>query len=174
MKTIVLYKSKYGNTLQYAKWISEALDCELRDLKDFKKKEIKNYQNIIFGSGVYMGKFNQVNNVLKMFTSKPITIFACAGHLFDEKEIEKLKERHFTKEQLAFHHFFYLPGGVDFRKLKGLMKRMVEFFIRMIEKKGNKTQEEIDIVEGYYHPTNYVDQKYISELVSFVKNQSLS
>lgn len=174
MKTIVLYKSKYGNTLQYAQWISESLNCELRDFKDFKKREIKNYQNIIFGSGVYMGKLNQIKKVLRMFSSKPISIFACAGHLFDEKEIEKLKTNHFTEEQLAFHHFFYLPGGVDFTKLTGMMKRIVDFFIHMIEKKENKTQDEIDIIEGYYHPTHYVDKKYIKEIVEYINVQSQS
>lgn len=174
MKSIVLYKSKYGNTLQYAKWIGEALDCEVRDFNDFKRKEIDQYETIVFGSGVYMGKFNQIDKVLKMFKSKPITIFACAGHLFDQSEIEKLKERHFTKEQLSFHQFFYLPGGVDFTKLTGMMKRMVMFFLKMIEKKENKTQEEIDILEGYHHPTCYVDKKYLSEIVSFLQNKKQS
>lgn len=174
MNSIVLYKSKYGNTLQYAKWIGEALNCEVRDFKYFKIKEIKNYQNIVFGSGVYMGKLNQIRKVLKMFASKPIVIFACAGHLFDQNEIHKLKTNHFTQNQLSFHQFFYLPGGVDFTKLTGLMKKMVGFFLKMIEKKDNKTQEEIDILEGYYHPTNYVDKKYIVELVNYIETQTQS
>ncbi len=174
MKSIVLYKSKYGNTLQYAKWIGEALNCEVRDLKDFKRKEISQYEEIIFGSGVYMGKLNKIDQVLKMFKTKPITIFACAGHLFDQNEISKLKERHFTQEQLSFHQFFYLPGGVDFTKLTGMTKKMVLFFLKMIEKKENKTQEEIDILEGYYHPTCYVDKKYITDIVSSVQNKKQS
>lgn len=38
MKNLVLYKSKYGNTKQYAQWLSEELNWDLRDLSSFKKK----------------------------------------------------------------------------------------------------------------------------------------
>ena len=36
MSTIVVYKSKYGATKQYAQWIGEALDCEAKDACVFK------------------------------------------------------------------------------------------------------------------------------------------
>ena len=174
MNNIVLYKSKYGNTLQYATWLSESLHFELRDFKDFKKREIKNYQTIIFGSGVYMGKLNKVKKVLKWFQDKPIIIFACAGNLNVERDIEEIKKANFTLEQLKYHHFFYLPGGVDFTKLKGLMKSMVKFFINMIEKKKDKTPDEIAILDGYKHPSHYVDKKYIEEIVNYVNTTKQS
>ncbi|MDD2591984.1 MAG: hypothetical protein PHG99_02055 [Erysipelotrichaceae bacterium] len=41
MKTIVLYESKSGNTLQYAKWIAEGLGWEIRTFSSFKRFEIK-------------------------------------------------------------------------------------------------------------------------------------
>lgn len=174
MNNIVLYKSKYGNTLQYATWLSETLHFELRDFKDFKKREIKNYQTIIFGSGVYMGKMNKVKKVLKWFQDKPIIIFACAGNLNVERDIEDIKKANFTPEQLVYHHFFYLPGGVDFTKLKGLMKSMVKFFINMIEKKKDKTPDEMAILDGYQHPSHYVDKKYIEEIVNYVNTTKQS
>lgn len=174
MKNIVLYKSKYGHTLQYATWLSETLGYELRDFKDFKKREIKDYQTIIFGSGVYMGKMNKLKKVLKWFKDKPIIIFACAGNLNIEKDIEEIKKENFTLEQLENHHFFYLPGGVDFTKLKGLTKSMIHFFLNMIEKKQDKTPDEIAILDGYKHPTYYVDKKYIEEIVNFVQTSKQS
>jgi len=33
MNTIVIYRSKYGSTKQYAEWIAEELGCEARDAK---------------------------------------------------------------------------------------------------------------------------------------------
>lgn len=41
MKNIVLYESKSGNTLQYAKWIAEGLGWEIRTFSSFKRFEIK-------------------------------------------------------------------------------------------------------------------------------------
>lgn len=172
MKGIVLYKSKYGNTKQYAQWIADELGFELRDFSQFKKKEIDNYEPIIFGTGVYMGKMNQLKKALKYFTNKPITIFACAGNEGIEKDIQDIKTNNFTPEELAYHHFFYLPGGVDFSKVKGMMKFMINIFRKVVEKKKNKTNDEVQILKGFTEPTNYVDQKNIVEITEFINKNS--
>ncbi len=170
MNNIVLYKSKYGNTLQYATWIAEELGWELRDFSHFKKSEIHNYQHVIFGSGVYMGRMNQLSKVLRWFQQQPIIIFACAGHLNNTAEIERLKMRNLTSAQLSFHQFFYLPGGVDFSKMKGLMKLMVDFYGKRIEAKNNRTNDENAILESMKHPTHYVDKKYIDAIILYAKS----
>ena len=138
MKNIVLYKSRYGNTFQYATWIAEALQWEIREFSEFKKEEINEYQNIIFGTGVYMGKMNQIKKVLKWFEDKPIIIFACAGNNNVREDIEVIKRNNFTEEQLAFHKFFYLPGGVDFSKVQGLFKSHVK---RVQKSPGNEKKQ---------------------------------
>ncbi len=168
MKGIVLYKSKYGNTKQYAQWIAEDLGFEIRDFSQFKRNEIDNYEQIIFGSGVYMGKMNKLKKALKLFSNKPITIFACAGNAGVEKEIQDIKNNNFKPEELAFHHFFYLPGGVDFSKIKGLMKVMINLVRKMLEKKKNKTYDDEQILKGFTEPSNYVDKKHIKSIVEFI------
>jgi menaquinone-dependent protoporphyrinogen IX oxidase len=170
MKNIVLYKSKYGNTLQYATWIAEELGWEIRDFSDFKKQEIKNYQHVIFGSGVYMGKMNQIKKVLQYFKEKPIIIFACAGNNNVEKDIDDIKKNNFQTQQLTYHKFFYLPGGVDFSKMTGITKMMINFFRKLMEKKLNKTADEQAILDGFTNPTNYVDKSHIQELISYVQS----
>lgn len=170
MRNIVLYKSKYGNTLQYATWIAEELGWELRDLSHFKQSEIPNYQHVIFGCGVYMGRMNQLSKVLRWYKHQPIILFACAGNLNVVEEIETIQARNLTQEQRAFHHFFYLPGGVDFSKMKGIAKRMVNLYIKHLANKKNRTANENAIWDSMIHPTNYVDKKYIDDLVAYAKN----
>ncbi len=169
MNGIVLYKSKYGNTKQYAEWISESLNWELRDFSKFKAKEIASYDQIIFGSGVYMGKLNKIKKVLSMFKNKPIIIFACAGNSGLEKEIQDIKDNNFKKEDLSYHKFFYLPGGVDFSKVKGIMKMFINVFRKLLEKKKDLTHDEQEILKGFTEPTNFVDKKHIKEIVEYVK-----
>jgi menaquinone-dependent protoporphyrinogen IX oxidase len=170
MKGIVLYKSKYGHTKQYATWIADDLDFELKDFSKFNKRDIDSYETIIFGSGVYMGKMNQIKSVLKMFSNKPIIIFACAGNPGLEKEINDIKETNFNPEDLAYHKFFYLPGGVDFSKVKGFMKLLVNMFHFILKHKKNLTNDEKQILKGYTDPTYYVDKKYIKDIVDYVKS----
>ncbi len=168
MKGIILFKSRYGNTRQYAKWLAEDLNFELRDFSKFKKKEIANYDQIIFGSGVYMNKMDKIQKVLKMFRDKPIVIFSCAGNPGIEKEIEDIKMYNFHHDELSFHHFFYLPGGVDFSKVTGFMKFLINIFRKILEKKKNKTYEEEQILKGFTDPTHYVDRKHIKKIVEFI------
>lgn len=170
MKNIVLYKSKYGNTFQYATWIAEELGWELRDLGKFKKEETKNYQNIIFGSGVYMNRLNKKKQVLEWFKDKPIIIFACGGNNNVEKNIDDIKRNNFTEEQLAFHKFFYLPGGLDFSKLKGFYRLFMSVVKKFMEKKKNRTKDEEAILEGFSNPTNFVDRREIEAIVAYAKN----
>lgn len=170
MKGIILYKSRYGNTKQYAEWLAQDLDFEVRDFSKFKKSEIDNYDQIVFGSGVYMSKMDKIKKVLKMFKDKPIIIFACAGNAGVEKEIEDIKMNNFKNNELAFHQFFYLPGGVDFSKVKGFMKFMINVFRKVMEKKKNRTYEEEQILKGFSEPTNFVDKKHIAAMVEYIKN----
>ena len=169
MKNIVLYKSRYGNTFQYAAWIAEELGWELRDFSKLKKAEINDYQNIIFGSGVYLSKMNKIKKVLKWFKEKPIIIFACAGNNNIEKDINDIKNNNFTKEQLTYHKFFYLPGGIDFSKVKGTFKMMLNVFRKVMEKKKNKTKDLEAILDAFNNPTNYVDRKEIEAIVAYAK-----
>lgn len=169
MNGIVLYKSKYVHSKQYATWIADKLNFELKDISNFDKKDIDNYEIIIFGSGVYMGKISQIKRVLKMFLMKPIIIFACAGNPGLDKEINDIKQANFNPEDLQHHKFFYLPGGVDFTKVKGLMKIIVNMFHFILKHKKNLTNDEKQILKGYNEPTYYVDIKHITGIVDYVK-----
>lgn len=170
MKNIVLYKSRYGNTFQYATWIAEELGWEIRNFSDFKQSEISQYHNVIFGTGVYIGKMSKNKKVLNWFKEKPIIIFACGGNNNVQKDIDVIKSKNFNEEQLKFHQFFYLPGGVDFTKAKGITRRMLNVFRRVMEKKKNKTEDEKAILDGFVHPTNYVDKREIQSVVSYARN----
>ncbi len=169
MKNIVLYKSKYGHTFQYATWIAEELNWELRDFSNFKRTEINNHQNIIFGTGVYMGRMNKIKKVLKWFKEKPIIIFACAGNNNVEKDINDIKNNNFNEEQLVFHDFFYLPGGIYFTKVDGIFKNMLNVYKKYLEMKNRKTEDEKAILEAFYTPTNYVDKNQIEDIVTYTK-----
>ena len=40
MKTIVIYKTKYGSTRTYAEWIAEELGCDAVDAKSVKASDL--------------------------------------------------------------------------------------------------------------------------------------
>ena len=53
MNAIVVYKSKYGCTKTYAQWIAEELSCDICEQSEIKIDELKKYDIIIYGGGLY-------------------------------------------------------------------------------------------------------------------------
>lgn len=144
----------------------------LRDFSSFKKTEIHDYENVIFGSGIYMRKMRGIRKVLDWFKDKPIMIFACGGNNNVEKDIEVIRKDNFTEEQLSFHLFFYVPGGVDFSKVGGFYKYVMKLVRRIMMNKKDKTKEEMAILDGFDHPTDFVDKRHIGEIISYVKRNN--
>lgn len=57
MKTVVIYKSRYGHTEKYAKWLSEKLNADLLfEASQIKGLDFSRYDNIIYGGGLYAGR----------------------------------------------------------------------------------------------------------------------
>jgi len=54
--------------------------------------------------------------------------------------------------------------------MKRIAKRMVNYYIKHLANKKNRTANENAIWDSMIHPTNYVDKKYIDDLVAYAKN----
>jgi len=92
MSKIVIYKSRYGSTKAYAKWIAEELGCEAVEAKTVKAEDLERYDTIVYGGGLYaeMVHNNKLLNNAKGFYRSFCA--ACQGH-----------ERHTTNRQSCKH-----------------------------------------------------------------------
>ena len=52
-KGIILYQSKYGATKKYAQWLQESTGYDCMETKSATVKQLKEYDTIILGGGVY-------------------------------------------------------------------------------------------------------------------------
>lgn len=166
-KTIVIYKSKYGTTERYARWIAEELGCPLASIDDVKKCELQEYDTIIFGGGVQAGGIRELDKFLKwnktdlkildMYASgcisgedveksgvreKRILIFAVGINIDNEAAREQLLEINFPKKYMKGLPCFYLPGAYDPAKLQGADKTIMKMAIKML-----KGKRELDVTE---------------------------
>ena len=55
MKTLILYKSKYGSTARYAAMLGQELDCEPADIDAAGAKPAVGCGAVIFAGGIYAG-----------------------------------------------------------------------------------------------------------------------
>lgn len=140
MDAIVIYQSKYGATRQYAMWLSEALKCPMVEAKD--KPNLEDYDTIIIGSGVYMGKMQILGWINK---NKKV---------LDKKNTFTFSASRFKNDKGAGYTHFHLPGRLKLSELKG-MDRLIT---KMVGKKAG--------IEDF----DSVDKKEIDSIVARIKN----
>jgi len=120
MKTLVLYKTKYGSTGQYAKWTAEELRADLADIGNFDINRLKEYDTIIIGSPTYMGQIQLKPFLEKNWeTLKDRHVYLFTVGMFpseasaSKKSYEMIPEH--IRNQIGYAKIF---GRIDMEKLK--------------------------------------------------------
>ncbi|MDF2889976.1 MAG: flavodoxin [Clostridia bacterium] len=94
MSILIAYASKHGCTAQCAEMLAEKFDekVDLYDLRSGKSMDLSQYEKVIVGSSVYVGKVNKeatefCTNNLEILKNKKIGLFICGS-----QEGESLKQ----------------------------------------------------------------------------------
>ncbi len=170
MKTIVAYKSKTGYTKRYAEWIAEELQCDIKE--NASLNDIKDYDTIIFGGGMYAGGMNGVKLISKnldKLSGKRLVLFAVGSNPGKDKDIIPFWNRIFTEEQQKTMGCFYLRGGFDFNKLGTGDKILMNMLKMRLQKLENPTEDEKGLLAAYDTPVDFVEKDNITELVEYVR-----
>ena len=95
-KTAVLYRSKYGSTGQYAKWIAEETGADLFRIPHVSVRDLARYDTIIVGGGLYAGGMLGASFLKRNFAAiadKRIIVFSVGASFANEKNIAAIKAR---------------------------------------------------------------------------------
>ncbi|MDI6604254.1 MAG: flavodoxin family protein [Thermoanaerobacteraceae bacterium] len=126
MRTLIIFTSiHHGNTGKIAKVIAESLNADIIKTNEVNIEDIKNYDLIGFGSGIYYGKFHKnmfdLIDRLSDLKSKKAFVFSTSGFgsiKFNSFIEEKLKEKgikvlgSFACKGFATYGPFKLIGGI--------------------------------------------------------------
>ena len=63
----VLYKSKYGTTRTYAKWIADKVHGDLYGIDNISFENLNNYDFIVFAGALYAGKLSSVKGIKRFY-----------------------------------------------------------------------------------------------------------
>ncbi len=130
MKAVVVYKSKYGTTKQYAEWIAEDLHADIFEADMFHADDFEKYDTVIFGGGVYVGSIlgiAMVMNNMGILRHKNTFVFTVG---LDSPEndchMENLLEKNFTDEMKKKIHVYHFSGAIEYEKLTFVHKMMMK------------------------------------------------
>lgn len=181
MKTVVIYKSPYGTTKQYAQWISQALQADLFEQSKIKSNDLCKYDVIIYGGGLYAGGISGVSLITKNFDQikdKKIVVFTVG--IADPKNKENVEhirqsaQKIFGDEMQDKITLFHLRGGIDYSQLGFVHQSMMGMMKKMLSKKAEEdmTDEDKQMLETYGKKVEFTNQNTIGPLVEFVSQLS--
>ena len=144
MKRIIIYESGTGFTAQYAAWIAEELQCESVALKNANTINLSEYEQVIFGGWMCAGKVMGYDKFVK-YNAKNVVLFAVGMAPSVPEVTEKIvKENGFDAER-----FFYFEGGYRPEKVNFFMRIMMKMLKKSLEKKPEKTEEDLYIIKTF-------------------------
>lgn len=171
MKNIVVYKSKYGSTEKYAKWIGEELNCKVSKIGNINIDDLLNYDNIVFGGWLHAGSikgFKQIYKDIDKLKNKNLIVFSVGLSIMDDKILKEVNKNNFKDTDNIKH--FYLRGAFNYKNLTAPDKLMMNMF-KMILKR--QKEEEMDentkgMLEAYTTPVDFTDKDSIKPIIDAI------
>lgn len=172
MKTAVIYKSKTGFTKKYADWLAELLPADIFEASAISLEQLKTYDTVIYGGGLYAGGINGVSLITKnldKIAGKKIIVFATGASPFRNETVAEIRDKNLTAEQQKKIKFFYLRGGFDFNKLGFGNRMLMKIMKQQLQRKENPTDDEKGMLDAYEKPVDFTSAQYLDEMIGYIK-----
>ncbi len=169
-KTAVIYKSKYGSTKRYAGWIALRLDADLYEVRDIRVRDLDDYDTIIYGGGLYIGKINGIKFLIDNYEkikNKKIIVFAVGMESNNIDLNKKTLDMNFDEDMINNINVFNFIGAFDYSRLNLIDKILMKGLKSRISKKNitDMTDEDKIVLEGFDKLIDLCDKKSIDILV---------
>jgi len=177
-KTLVIYFSAYGSAKKYAEWIAGELSGDVFSIKEFREDTITNYDTIVLGSALYVGKIQGINILVNNFEKikdKKLVLFTCG--LSDPEKPENIYKINNILEKVVPDYIrqkakiFYLRGGINYKKLS-ISHRIMMWVVKtaLMKKKSEElTDDEKGILETYGKEIDFTKINNLTDLVKYCR-----
>ena len=170
-KIMVVYESQYGATKQYAELIAKQLSADIYNADNVSEQQLKLYDTIIWGGGIYAGRINGINKlerILKNFAGKQIIIFSVGVTPIDATErLQKVRDNSLAPAFQEGISFFHFNCGVNFLKLSLIHRIMLatERMLLLLKPKKSLTESRIKYLQTYGENNQIIDESAVIPLV---------
>ena len=169
MITAIVYKSNTGFTEKYAMILSEATGLKAISLSE-AKKVLQPKEEIIYLGWIFAGMVSGLNKARGKYQVK---VIGAVGLSENNKEYqESVKKQNKTNKTPTF----FLLGGVDRTKQKGIRKWLFNIVVSLLIKEMNKkpeseiTEEKIKQVYHMQHGCDFVSLDQLKDLIQWYEN----
>lgn len=162
MVKAIIYRSNSGHTEDYAKRMGKKLNIPCYTMKEAKKNLTKN-DEIVYLCWICASRLCGAIRVKKKYN---IVCYGAVGTY--------PKETSYTESLRIANNldkpFFYLRGGIDYKKLNGFFTKTLKMVGKAFEKEA--TQENQEMIQLFKEGGNYVSDDNIEEIVNYIKQRN--
>ena len=160
MKAIV-YESNTGFTEKYAKLLSEETGLPAYPLKQ-APAELKQNGDVFFMSWLCAGGLKRLKKARGRFCLAGVCAVGMAP------PTEQMLSDTVERNHLGDVKTFYLQGGFDINKLRGLNRMMMKTMEKSMAKKSERTQEEEETLDMLKNGMDRVDRKHLAPILAWM------
>ncbi len=169
---LVVYKSKYGTTEKYAKWLSLATGFDCADVKRFFASSLENYETVIFGGGIYASHISGLSFLRKYWEKlqeKDVAVFCVGASPYDKEAFKKLYADNF-RDEIAGIPCFYCRGAIDMDSLNVTDRLVLKTLQKTIVKKDPALYTPVDktVIEALKGKCDWTDKAYLNPVINFI------
>ncbi len=173
MNSIVIYKSKYGSTRQYACWIAQQLGCEAVDAKGIKADDLLGYDAIVYGGGLYAEMIAGITLISKNFEKlkdKKIAVFTTGLTPLDCREYydDMVVPKNFKNGLPHNVKVFNYMGKMILEELTPVHRAAIKALKKLMSTKQNPTDMEKLLIDLCDNSGDFSDKSAIAELVRYI------
>lgn len=174
MNGVVVYKSKYGATKKYAKWLSEETGFDMIEVSVAQVDDLKKFDVIVFGGGIYASGVpvtGFLKKNIKALADKKIIVFCDGASPYEENAFNIIRERVMTDE-LKDIPFFYCRGGWDMEAMSFVDRNLCKMLQKAVAKKDPKDYEiwEVALMEAGQSKKDWTDKAFLKPIIAEIAN----
>lgn len=175
-KGIILYQSKYGATRKYAGWLKETAHFDCMETKEADIRQIKGYDIIILGGGIYASGIAGISFLKKNFQhlkNKKLAVFCVGASPYDEKAFQEIRSHNLPGD---FMHIpcFYCRGAWDEKALSFKDRALCKMLKRAIAGQAPSTYapwQNAFMEASRQDKCDWTDKKYLEPLIAYIDSE---
>ena len=156
----IVYVSNTGHTERYAKILAEKTGLIAYEFSEAKKKLSKG-ESVIFMGWLFASNVKGYSKAKGKFDIKAVCVVGLCptGELLDE--VRKAIKLH------TLTPLFTLQGGMDYDKLRGINKFMIDMLTKSISSKKEKTEKDVAMLELLTTSGDFVSENNLENVINW-------
>lgn len=165
----IIYESNAGHTKKYAEMLAEKTGLKAYTLKE-AAKNVSKKSDVIYMSWVKNGKIQNLSKARSRYNLKGICAVGMNG--YSKQAVATLQDKnkiHALKEKL-----FYMQGGFEMDKLKGINKFLMNTLSKSLEKVSEARKlppDQAEMLRMLKNPVDSVRVNNIREIYSWYNRE---